>query len=303
MASPARYPFLLSLPERALRSLGALSGGLLREIGIVVLPSGIRRTALYRTIVEVMLRFLIEEIGRVKGVYPSEDRVAENFLLKRGASHGIELLGILTIHASPVWILAALADATGGGHTLIQEIAQALKEERLLDADVRFETVDNLLGGLEKTSSRLAGTLNLPPLNIEGLWREWRELKAELPTIPRTNLPTAANLERLWAKLVASAAAQNRSVFTLCSTLALSSVAEIPAKVRWLSRAARTAAKRTGHIVGQELLDHYSESLEKISRAGLVEYGKREFRPYLQAAAEQFVQANESLTERLLRRR
>src|ERR1035441_2488139 len=35
VSSPARYKYILSLPERAVRSLGALSGGLLREIGNV----------------------------------------------------------------------------------------------------------------------------------------------------------------------------------------------------------------------------------------------------------------------------
>src|SRR5215471_11261042 len=115
MSRPAPYKYLLSLPDRAIRSLGALSGGLLREIGNVALPASVRRTTLYRTMVEVALRFLIEEVGQVEGVYPTEGSLSANFLLQRGASHGIELLGILAFHASPVWILAALADATGGG--------------------------------------------------------------------------------------------------------------------------------------------------------------------------------------------
>src|SRR5215471_20003731 len=138
MSRPAPYKYLLSLPERAIRSLGALSGGLLREIGNVALPASVRRTTLYRTMVEVALRFLIEEVGQVEGVYPSGDQLAGNFLLKRTASHGIELLGILAFRASPVWVLAALADVTGGGHKLIHEISQALKNEGLLDPNVRF---------------------------------------------------------------------------------------------------------------------------------------------------------------------
>ena len=86
VSSPVRYKYILSLPERAVRSLGALSGGLLREIGNVALPASVRRTTLYRTMVEVALRFLIEEVGQVEGVYPSEGRLAENFILKRTAN-------------------------------------------------------------------------------------------------------------------------------------------------------------------------------------------------------------------------
>src|SRR4029079_18778495 len=173
MNMPApRYHYLLSLPERVVRSLGALSGGLLREIGDVVLPASVRRTTLYRTMVEVALRFLIEEVGEVQGVYPTEGNLSENFILKRTASHGIELLGILAFHASPVWVLAALADATGGGRKLILEIAEALKEEGLLERDASFETMDQVLHGLEKTSDHMATTLNMPPVDIAGLRRE-----------------------------------------------------------------------------------------------------------------------------------
>ena len=62
-------------------------------------------------------------------------------------------------------MLAALADVTGGGHKLMQEIVEALKEENLLDAGARFETMDQILRGLEKTSAHLALTLNMPPIN------------------------------------------------------------------------------------------------------------------------------------------
>src|SRR5438477_4429198 len=142
--SPRPYKYVLSLPERVVRSLAALCGGLLREIGNVALPASVRRTTLYRTMVEVTLRFLIEEVGQVEGVYPYPDRLAQNFLLQRTASHGIEFLGILAFRASPVWVLAALADITGGGHKLIHEISQALKEEGLLDRTMRFERVDQV---------------------------------------------------------------------------------------------------------------------------------------------------------------
>ena len=213
VSSAPPYKYILSLPERAIRSLGALSGGLLREIGNVALPASVRRTTLYRTMVEVALRFLIEEVGQVEGVYPSEGRLAEDFLLKRTASHGIELLGILAFHASPVWVLAALADATGGGRKLILEIAEALKEEGLLDREARFETMDQVLLGLEKTSDHMATTLNMPPVDIAGLRREWDQLKQELATIPPKKVPALERIEGVGQELQTTAQQQGRSVF------------------------------------------------------------------------------------------
>ena len=302
MTSAAPYRYILSLPERVVRSLGALSGGLLREIGNVALPAGVRRTTLYRTMVEVALRFLIEEVGQVEGVYPAEGRLAENFLLKRTASHGIELLGILAFHASPIWVLAALADASGGGRKLILEIAEALKEEGLLARDASFETMDQVLLGLETASGHVATALNMPPVDIAGLRREWLQLKQELATIPPRKVPALERIERVWKDLQAAAKQQDRSVFGLSSLLAVSTVAHVPANVLWLSRAARSAVRRTGRVLGDTVLEHYTAALAEIGRTGFLAYWSREFRPYLRGAAQQFAPAHHSLTERLIHR-
>ena len=295
--------YILSLPERAIRSLSALSGGLLREIGEVALPAALRRTTLYRTMIGVTLRFLIEEVGQVEDVYPSESRLAENFVLQRTASHGIELLGILAFHASPVWVLAALGDVAGGGQRLLQEIADALKEEGLLEPGAHFETMDQILGGMEKSSSHLAMTLNMPPVNVAGLRREWETLKVELEGIPPSRLPGLDRIERTWEELRESARTQNRTVFTVSSLMAVSTIAHVPANLLWLSKAARSAGLRTTEVVGGAILDHYAGALKTIAATGFLAYWKREFRPYLRAAAEQFAPRHESLTERVFRRR
>jgi len=301
--STATYQYILSLPERIIRSLSALSAGLLREIGEVALPGAIRRTTLYKAMVGVTLRFLIEEVGQVEGQYDAETGNAENFVLQRTASHGIEVMGLLAFHASPVWVLAALADLTGGGHALLLDISEALKQEGLLDADTRFETMEQVLGGLEKTSSHLALTLNMPPVDVAGLRRDWEKLKKELKGIPPSRIPAVGRLEALWSDLQTAAKEQNRTVLTMSSLMAVSTLAHVPANLLWLSKAARSAARRTTETVGGAILDHYAAALEEISRTGFLTYWGREFRPYLRAAAMQFTPEHESFTERLFRRR
>ena len=119
--------YLLSVPERAVRSVSALAAGLVREIGNVALPGSLRRTRLYQNLVEGTLRFLIEQVGGVEGAYPAEGRLAEDFAVRRAAGNGIEWVGILAFRASPVWVLAALADLSGAGRHLVQQIAQTLQ--------------------------------------------------------------------------------------------------------------------------------------------------------------------------------
>ena len=287
-----------------MRSLAAVSGGLLREIGAVALPASLRRTTLYRTMVEVTLRFLIEEVGNVQGVYEPDaamhEQLAGSFLLKRGASHGIELLGILAFHASPVWVLAALADVAGGSRSMIHQIASALKDEGLLESD-RFDTMEQVLEGLERTSDHLAGTLNLPPVDIAGLRREWTRLKDEVQEIPPKNIPAIEAVERVWSRMQEAAKEQGRSVFAVSSLMAVATVAKLPANVLWLSKAARSAARRTGQVLGENILDHYTLTLAEISNRGFGAFWADEFRPYLKGAAEQFAPEKQTLTEKLLR--
>ena len=65
--------YLVSLPERVIRSALGLSAGLLREVGEVVLPRGVRRTQLYKSLVDTTLRFVIEQVGGAGNVYPAEE--------------------------------------------------------------------------------------------------------------------------------------------------------------------------------------------------------------------------------------
>ena len=295
--------YLLSLPERTVRAATAASAGLLRELGDAALPMALRRTNLYRTMVEGTLRFLIETVGEVDGTFPEAGKFDEDFLLRRAAGNGIEMAGILAFRASPVWVLAALADVSGASRMLIREIAGSLKEEGLLDPDTEYETVDHVLAGLELVSGRVAEAVNTPPLDVAGLRREWREIEARVRTIPPERMPSAERVWEGWRELRVESAAQGRSVFQMSSLMAVTALGSLPAGVRWLSLSAATAAKSTTDVFAGALLDHYRDTLVEIRRAGVVAYWSRQFEPYLRAAAKQFSPGRRSLTERLLDRR
>jgi len=290
--------YLLSLPERVLRSATAVAGGLARELGEVALPPAIRRTKLYRTLVEGTLRFLIEQIGQVEGAFPAEGQLAENFALRRAAGNGIELIGVLTFRASPVWVMAALADLSGAGRRLLREIADCLKQQGLLEPDASFESVNHILDGLERSAGRVADAINTPPLDVAGLRQEWEDIRRQVARIPPSHLPSAEKLRQSWEELKQEASAQQRSVFEMSALVALSTVSRLPENVRWLSRCAHLAARRTSEVFAGALLDHYAVTLRGIRQTGYLPYWTAEMRPYLRAAAAQFSPQRVSATER-----
>jgi len=294
--------YLLSLPERVVRSALGLSAGVVREAGELLLPAGMRRSHLYHSLVDVTLRYVIEQVGGVKGTYPPEQAQIDDFLLRRGAGNAIELLGIVAFRVSPVWVLAALADLSGLGRRLIPEISEALEQEGLLEPGSRYESMDQLLDGMEKMSSRLAETVNTPPLDTAELRHEWAAIRRHARTFRVINLPSTRSISHQWQQLRQEATRQRRSVFEISSVMALSAMRTLPDKARWLSASAHVGAVYAGNQFSAAILAHYSQTLSELREVGYLTYAKRQMTPYLRACVEQFSQQRETLTQRLVAR-
>jgi len=285
-----------------IRSALGLSAGLLREVGEVVLPEGVRRSALYKSLVDTTLRYVIEQVGGAKGVYPSEQPQPADFLARRGAGHAIELLGIVAFRVSPVWVLAALADLSGLGRRLIPEIAAALEAEGLLRGTGRFESVDQLLDGLEKTSSRLAQTMYVPPLDVAELRKEWQAIRSQARRATPRQLPSPDAIGSQWQQLKEESARQGRSIFETSSLVALAAVRALPARARWLTVSTGVGAGRAGKVLAADVLDGYSRTLAELRTVGYLAYARRQISPYLRACVDQFSEQQRTLTQRLLGR-
>ena len=294
--------YLLSLPERVLRSASALAGGLLHEIGRSALPEGVRKSSLYVNLVDLTLRFLIEQVGQVQGVFPSEEQLNKKLLLQRTAGGGLEMIGVLAFRASPVRVLAALADVSGAGRHLLAEITGALKKAGLVEDDAEAGTVDQMLDALQRSAGLAANTINAPPLEVAGLRKDWKALKMELAKLPPNKIPPVETVAGTWAQITVEAQRQGRSVFEISTVMALSTVGTLPEKMYWLSRAARVAGERTGYVFAGPLLAHYRQTLTNIRKTGFTRYWISQFRPYLRSAAAQFTPERDSWTERVLQK-
>jgi hypothetical protein len=296
------YLYALSLPERTLRSVGALGGGLLREVSDLVLPATVRDAALYRASAGIGLRFLIQQVGNVPGIYPNSDSLSRRFVLRYATGTSIEMASISTVFVSPVWVLAALGDATRVAKTLFKEIGESLQHEGLLDPNDRFETMTQLLDGLERTSTHLALTVNMPPLDISGLRAEWEQFRANLASLPSGYLPSRDTVEQAWMELRTTAKTSHQSVLDVSTAIALSARRSVPNHLQRLSQASAIAARTTGMVVGGVFLEHYAAASKEIAATGFGPYWAGHSRPYLVAAIRNFLPQKRTWLERQLTR-
>ena len=257
--------YLLSLPERSLRALTALTAGLLRESGEITLPPSFRRTRIYQSIVDQTLRFLIEKVGRVEGAYSETDALPDDFFVRRSAGNGIEWVSLAVFHASPVWILAGMADLSGAGGKLLGEIAATLEAEGWLSGAASVRSATDLLDALERGSGQLAGSFNTPPLNRKALMREWEDLKKSVGASA-----SRPQVEAEWEQLKCTAQQQRKPLMQVSTAVALNTL--------------RCGRK----MLADPILDHYRKTIADLNEVGFTSYAGREMAPYWRAAAASF---------------
>lgn len=275
---PYLHPgYLLSLPERLVRALAASLGGLAFELTEVALPRWVRRTRLYQAIVYRLLRITIELVGGVQGVFPSEEIEAGELATRKALGNVIELAGFVTIGWSPMWLLAAASDLTGGTRTFLNALIAELRIQGVLAGDTDIDTVDDLLNALETSSAVMADMVDVPPLKVQDLKYSLQALKQNTKS-----LPSSADLALVYKQLQSVAEQERRSLGELSALIAVGAV-------------------RAGFQIGStHIFDYYVEALNSISTEGWVRYSRRIARPYAMMTVRHFSPDHPTYTQKAI---
>lgn len=271
--------YVLSLPERALRASAVLFGGMVYETTLALLPGWLRATRLYQAVVAGLLRILIELVGGGIGLLPQEDISASQLAVRKAAGTSIELVGLLTIGWSPLWLFAVAADLTGGARSYLQALENELKQDGILPADIEINSTRELLSIFEDASDKVAETIDIPPLTLQDMRASWEKLNLNVKALPEPD-----RLARIYQELQLVSRNQDCSLGDLSSLIAAS-------------------AYRAGFKLGQVyIFDFYRSALDEIKSEGLKAYTLSASRPYTLAAKRHFDPEFETNTQRLLKR-
>jgi hypothetical protein len=272
-----RTAFLVSLPERLVRSLAALVGGAVHETAQLVLPRLVRRSRLYEATAKNALRIAIELVGGVEGSPTAEPEALapRRLAVRKGAGNAVELGSIVAFGFSPLWLLAGASDVLHGTRVYLDELVAELKRAGILAEEAAFETVDDVLAALQGTSGGAARLIDIPPLALSELRTTLAELREGAGS-----LPSGEELQRLFRGLRREAARERRTLLEVSTGVGLAFVVS-----------ARTVGR-------QHLAVPYQEDWRPLRDEGFAAYLRRVSGPYGRAIADRFDPSQPSLTER-----
>jgi hypothetical protein len=275
-----RSRFLLSVPERVVRSLAALVGGLVHESAQLLLPRLVRRSRLYEASAKNLLRVTIELVGGVEGASTAEPGGGVGQLaVRKGAGNIVELGSIAAFGFSPLWLLAAASDLARGSRVYLDALVAELKVAGVLAPEAEFGSVDELLGALEHGSGTAARLVDMPPLEVAELRSSMAELRANVD-----DLPSPDELALAYEGLRRAARAEGRSLLEVSTGIGLAFLLSAQS----LSR--------------EHLVVPYREDWSPLRDEGFAAYAGRVAQPYGRAVESHFDPKRSTWTEQGLDR-
>jgi hypothetical protein len=274
-----RTAFLVTLPERIVRSLVGVVGGAVHETAEVVLPRFARRSRLYEATAKNLLRIAIELVGDVERDAPKGEPGPGELAKRKTAGNVVELGSIAAFGFSPLWLLAAAADVTRGSRVYLDSLVTELKRAGVLADEAELGSVDDLLAALEGASGTTARLVDLPPLELVELRASIAELRSSAG-----ELPSPQELAALYDGLRREADREHRSLLEVSTGVGLAFL---------------LSARNVGrdHVVVP-----YREDWQPLRREGFAAYARRTARPYGAAIAGHFDADRRTWTDRALAR-
>jgi hypothetical protein len=275
-----RASFVVSLPERLLRTLVASVAGAVYESAQVLLPRFVRRSRLYEASAKNLLRISIELVGGVEGAASAESGPSPKQLAKRkGAGNVVELGSIAAFGFSPLWLLAAASDVAHGSRVYLEALTAELKAAGVVSEEAEFGSVDDLLGAFEGGSGTAARLIDIPPLELAELRHSFEELRDHAEELPGPD-----ELASLYRGLRREAQLEQRSLLEVSQGVGMAFLLS------------------AGKVSRTHLLVPYREDWKPLRDEGFGAYARRVSAPYRQAVGGHFDPERETWTERGLDR-
>ena len=290
--------YALSLPERYVRGLSALLGGIFKETTDILVPGVVKDTTSYNIFVGNILRFTVENVGGVKGVYDDEGLEGE-FATRKLIGNTIEGVGIATIHLSPLWFFAFFADSVKGGQAYLERLHEEMVENGYIDSETSADSFTTLFEGLERTTTSFAQNIDTPPLTKDEILSNIEEIRDSISDLLSNSGSIASGsvteMSNVLQDFMNTATDEGQSLLELGGLLTL----QTTNRVKQLGGLAVSAPNVAGKMLYENILGYYSDTLTEIHERGYANVASETIEPYGHAILNQFSTEKITWTERL----
>ena len=288
--------FTASLPERYLRSATGIFGGALKESTDIILPNMVRNTTSYKLMVGNILRFAIENIGEVDEAYGDKENIEDGFVARKMVGNVIEGIGLATVHVSPLWIFAFFADGVKGGKEYLKKVHEELVEKGYLDEDTDPGSLHTLFEGLERSTSKVAKNIDIPPLSKDEIIENLTDMKNSILNVGSDTGKVAEDIGAVMQDFVDTATEEDSSILELSGILALEAVN----KAKYAAATTVAGTKVAGDILYENIFTYYGSTLAEIHNEGYATVAAKTVKPYGKALTKQFDTTRKTTTERFI---
>ena len=292
--------YTLSIPERYLRGLTALTGGMLKETTDLVVPDFVQDTTSYNIFVGNLLRFAVENVGGVEGLY-EDDSLEGEYATRKVIGNAIEGVGIATVHASPLWIFAFFADSVKGGQAYLDRLSDELVERGYIESEKTSKSLKGLLEGIEKTTSSFAQNIDTPPLSKDEIIDNISEIRDSINELWVTTGKAAVDITEdvgdIIQEFIDTANEEGQSFLELGGLMTL----QATSRAKKAAGMAITAPHVAGKMLSENILGYYRDTLTDIHEHGYAQVASEVIDPYGNAILKQFDANKETWTEKIFK--
>jgi hypothetical protein len=291
---PHFFLWALSIPERVVRSAAGYAG-LVGSGAARLLPRPVRETKIYRTLVTRYLRILSDDIGGT-GRFPKGEAMDVKTATRLGVGGMLDNLCILTLHASPLWILFAAQDVAKGARSIVQQITDDLKAKGLVQEGSRLDNLDLLLDAVAKLSERTGDVIDMPPLDPRAIKEAVSKISGDIASTGKTAFVDVAQLDKFAEDVKHLAAQSSQSVLDVLTGVATGAAVKGGKLVMGTGQALATSIRLLGEQ-GHSVLSDYGALLQDMSTKGFWSSIAGSLRHQFQVTHNQFVPERVTWTE------
>lgn len=310
----------ISLPERLVRSAVGVTAGTAKEIAEFVVPTAFQDSKSYEVMVRNSLSFLLTSVATVSesstsesvgdavpatsGTVPATNvggDIAANparFVARKAAGNFIDIAGLATLHVSPLFVLAIMSDAAYGTKTYLNELAQELQSQGLIDDSSSIHKVEDLLNAVRQASGSAASAFEQVPLSLDELRTSVEQTRKAVNEIDPRNLIPESEISRYWSEMRAIAKQEQVSLLGVSAAIAMETVEN----VKDLSQGTLTGLFVAGKIINRNIFGHYNAALSTIHERGIWNSVRNSYSPYVDLAWGNFTSSRKTWTESVLDR-